>query len=358
MKITSQSSPTTIFNPDYESSITFHPSIILFDKFSIVIDDAWGKTLLEDIDTWSAEKIYKTFKDLYDDDEIGIENVRKYEMERQELKEMIAKKYNGKEIAMQKYLISRFIAQFKKTLNDSRNETYKHNKIQECIPFIKDGIFIINSVDFKQMDNKEHVLISEITKVLSNRKEIQGLHHSLEQMYSHVNYDEMETDMIDFLKIPLWDIPFLDELTYKQLKYTRNALQPVMAPFKIKLQEFWDEINTIQFIDENIEQLKQLCQSKLQPFVQPLQQTIDESLYISQIRNKSQNNNKLTLCLGITSVDKLIQYYEKVETVLPYVASEIKQQASRYLDLKAAQLFVYFKIHTSTEIIPEIETIH
>lgn len=207
----------------------------------------------------------------------------------------------------------------------------------------------MKSFDYSQKDNKEHVLIPEITKVLINRHEIMAFHESVEQMYSHVDYYEMETDMIDFIKIPLWDMPFLDELAYKQLKYTRNNLQPAMAPFKIKLQEFWDEINTIQFIDENMEQLKHLCQSKLHPFVQPLQQTINESLYISQIRNKSENNNKLTMCLGITSADKLIQYYEKVETILPYVASEIKQQVSRYMDLKAAQMFVYFKVRNNEE---------
>ena len=270
--------------------------------------------------------------------------IHDYEEKRKELKEIVPKMHNAKKITMLKHSISCLKKEFKQHLRDNINETYEFNKIQECVPFNKEGIFIMKSFDYSQKDNKEHVLISEITKVLINRLEIMAFHESVEQMYSHVDYNEMETDMIDFIKIPLWDMPFLDELTYKQLKYTRNDLQPAMAPFKIQLQEFWDEIVTIQFVDENMEQLKHLCQSKLQPFVQPIQQAINESLYISQIRNKSENNNKLTMCLGITSADKLIQYYEKVETILPYVASEIKQQVSRYMDLKAAQMFVYFKI--------------
>ncbi len=348
MKITYYDSPEINIVENYMACFMVQPSLILADTFTISLDDSWGKLVMEDIDTWSHEKIYTSFKEVFPADKNALGMIKEYNQMRQAIKNLKALRNKHKELSRITHMFNSISNGFKIYLEFHRDEVIQEHKIQECLPFAQDGVFIMKSIDFKQMDNKEHVLIPEITKVLINRLEIMAFHESVEKMFSHVNYNEIESNEFDFIRIPLWEIPVLDELAYKQLKYTRNDLHPAMAPFKIKLQEFWDEIVTIQFIDENIEQLKHLCQTKLYPFVQPIQHAIDESLYISQIKNKSQNNNKLTMCMGITSADRLIQYYEKVETVLPYVASEIKQQVSRYMDLKATQMFVYFKVHTIT----------
>ncbi len=344
MKITYYDSPTTNYIGDYNVCYTIHPFLLLSDIIQFGVDNSWARLILEDIDTWSPEKIVACFKECYKDHPVAMEMVKDYYEVSTLVKKNTQNKHNNPRKVIGINAFASLHKKFKEDLKTFARDIIVGNELAERMEFRTDGAFVMKPIDFRQKDNKEDALISEISTTITNRDYMLLFDKNVEEIFPFATFGVLETNGFDFIRIPLWDFPYLNSLDYNQMKYTRNDLQPAMAPFKIKLQEFWDEIVTIQFIDKNIEQLKHLCQSKLHPFVQPIQQAINESLYISQIRNKSENNNKLTMCLGITSVHKLIQYYEKVETVLPYVASEIKQQVSRYMDLKATQMFVYFKI--------------
>ncbi len=345
MKISYYDSPTTAYAKDYCVSYIIQPIIILFDSLQFSVDNEWARIILEDMDTWSQDKCVEVFKDCFSYSKSAMAMVELYNQIAPFIKKTSAKKQKDKETLVSLGTINNMNRKFKDDLKGYANLLIEDNNLKGVLPFQNEGIFIMKPFDYQQKNNKEDVLIAEISMRLSTRDHIVSFDKCVEQLYSFSHYEEVENNTSDFIKIPLWDLPMLDEFDYKQLKYTRDDLHPALAPFKMQLKQLSDEIFPLQFIDENIEQLKYLCQSQLQKFVQPIQHSIDESIYISQTRNKSQAWNKLTLNLGITSVENLIQYYEKVETVEPYVANEIKRQTARYLDLKASCFFMYFEQH-------------
>ena len=77
----------------------------------------------------------------------------------------------------------------------------------------------------------------------------------------------------------------------------------------------------------------------------PVQQAIDESLYLSKIKNNSPANYGLTFCLGIGSAETIVDFYQKNEIVEPYEANEIKNRISRHINLKSTYIFTYFEVH-------------
>jgi hypothetical protein len=61
------------------------------------------------------------------------------------------------------------------------------------------------------------------------------------------------------------------------------------------------------------------------------------------MKNKYGNKDEFKFCLGITSAEILIDYYEKTQIILPYVANQIKQRVGRHIDLKANYVFTYIE---------------
>ena len=72
-----------------------------------------------------------------------------------------------------------------------------------------------------------------------------------------------------------------------------------------------------------------------------VQEAIDNSLYLSQIRNQMNSNCSVKFNLGITSVATLVDYYLRAEMIEPYVASEIKDRLKRTMNLDATCVFSY-----------------
>ena len=101
----------------------------------------------------------------------------------------------------------------------------------------------------------------------------------------------------------------------------------------------------LSFLPENYQRIKQLCSEKLNYQSQTIEQTIHEHIYISKLKNQYAQNFGTRLYFGITSVENVINYYEKAEIVPDYVANEIKLQVSRHVDLKATLLFTYYVVH-------------
>ena len=99
-----------------------------------------------------------------------------------------------------------------------------------------------------------------------------------------------------------------------------------------------------------------MCTEKIIPHISPLQQTIDECIYISKARNQLPKKFNLRLCLGIASADTIISFYEKTEVLLPYVSNEIKDQAGKHIDMKSSHIFVYCEIYEMDEIQEVIST--
>lgn len=122
-------------------------------------------------------------------------------------------------------------------------------------------------------------------------------------------------------------------------------MKPVLLPFKAQIKEFSDELSKISFSAENSPHIEKLYADKLNPHIRKLQKAIEESMYISQARNQFPKNIGTKLCLGITSAGNLVNYYEKMNIIFPYVANEIKEQLKRRIDMKMTYPFFYFEMN-------------
>jgi len=79
----------------------------------------------------------------------------------------------------------------------------------------------------------------------------------------------------------------------------------------------------------------------------PVQQAIDESIFLSKSKNNYPENYGLTFCLGIAPAETIINYYQQNKIIEPFEANELKTRISRHINLKSTNIFTYFEIHNS-----------
>ncbi|MEI8203379.1 MAG: hypothetical protein WCH34_10235 [Bacteroidota bacterium] len=216
--------------------------------------------------------------------------------------------------------------------------------------FVDDKVMEVVSMDCFHDKELEHAYIMGIRQTLSERNAILSFDQIIEELVPNQTLSASKINSSDFIKIPLWDFPPLIGLTYEQIKYTRENLQASFAQFKIELTELSDQIFNLSFNTENLPQIKQLCNEKIIPLISPVQQAIDESIYISRNKNQLPKKFNLRFCLGIASAETIINFYEKTEVLLPYVTSEIKDQTGKHIDLKSSHIFVYCEIEEMDEL--------
>ncbi len=214
----------------------------------------------------------------------------------------------------------------------------------ELTPYVDNNVLDVNHLYYFDEPNTEKLIIKEILNSIKDREAILSLEKSVDTIFKSSLFDSVDTEDCDFIKIPMWDIPPCYLLPYIQLNYTRENLKPALVPFKAKLKELSKELFNIKWRQENFQQIKQLCTEKLSEQLAPVQKSIDESLYLSPLKYQYPKFENIKFCLGITSAENLVNYYEKNEIVEPYVASEIKHQLSRYIDLQSTYVFSYVEI--------------
>ncbi len=226
---------------------------------------------------------------------------------------------------------------FKGCLSDSN--------LFEVYPFVKDELLFIVPVDYKDSEDLQDFYIGPVIGAISEKGITIFIDDFIEENFSFTNIDELEKEMFDFIKIPLWELPSFHEITYQETKYTRDQLLDILKPFKTQLQEIKTELFGSLYIQENLDHAKQLYKEKISVHIAPIQDALDESIYLSKQRNKYKDKSGFTYCLGITSVKNMVSFLEKAEVILPYVASEIKEQISKQLDLQTNIVFSYCKMH-------------
>lgn len=344
MKTSYYYSPTSVFKTNKHNGF-IHAMLLISESLMYSVDKSWANLLLEDIDKWSNEKIYEKFKVVFKTDtRIGVV-LDKYDAIARDVKIINTVKHKTKDMLARIVHQKTIINCFKKELLIHRDVLIEHNSIRELMPFIDEGIWLLTLIDFENKANREDVLISEISDTLTRRESILALDKCVEEMFHYAMFNTAENAACDFIKMPLWNFPLLEELNYAQLKFTREDLQLALAQFSSELTDLSESLFQLPFTLDNQTQIKHLCESKLWQLIHQIQQTIDNSIYISQIKNKLGTETGLKICLGIASAETLIGYFKLTETILPYVADEIKQRTSRHIDLKASYVFIYFELY-------------
>lgn len=192
--------------------------------------------------------------------------------------------------------------------------------------------------------NQENKYIEMLTEIVGNKLDILSLNHIVEKLFTFVDGDAYSDMPFDFIKIPLWYFPLLDDFTYAQMKYTREDLKKALPPFNQGVEILLSLVIDKQFTNEISESLLAVLNKHMKPLVKQVQDAINNSLYLCQIKNKTQNKSYARYNLGITSAANLVNYYERSGMVEAYVCSEIKERLGRKITMQDMCVFSYCTI--------------
>ena len=237
---------------------------------------------------------------------------------------------------------------YKSIVKDIRNLLFEDSKLVlmehnlwELFGFVDDKVINILPLEKEGDEKCGDPFLNFIVEKISKRECVFFLDPIINDLFNYINSEATENAQYDFVSIPLWDFPLFIGISYQEMKYTRDQLQDVFKPFNASLEELLEKLLPLPFTQENLPEIKQLYQELISQHINPVKEAMDESIYLLKQKNSLSKESTLSYCLGITSAEILIDFYEKTEIILPYVASEIKQQVSRHIDLKTAFVFTY-----------------
>ncbi len=352
MNINIFDSPTSII-PFHKILINIRSYIFITETITLNDSSAWANMLNVDLNSISDKMAIDFGKWVYKREKQEYEMICTLEDLLLSLKKIRQVKHKDKSMMLVLGNFNIRMANLKQSLKGTLDLFFDFYKIAELRQFIDDKIWSVPFLSYVPDTKKEDVLLQIYFETFLNRNNIIAMDDKLTEYFTCTMLDEDETTVCDFIKIPLWDIPVAEGLTYNQIKHTRADLKPKMMPFTNDLNELAEAFKTIQFLPKNIQTIKELCRKKLSEHIMPMQQSIDDSLYLSHLRNQSAEDMCSKLFLGIASANMLIDYYEKAEIIQPYVASEIKQRLARHVDLKSCYLFTFMNIHSMYGIAPD-----
>ncbi len=330
---------------DYER-YCLHPLIILADRVMYCSISGCLMFVYLDIETWTDEMIFTAFGNTFKDDPEDVKIAEDVKVLYLLVKKIRTIKHKDKGAMLILGNFNSIIRTFKKALIAFQVEQLEDHSLLELVPFVADEVLKLRPLYFIEDTTKEDEFIQEISNTLTERKNILALDFMVDGIFRFTTLDLKEKKASDFIKIPLWEFPPFIGLDYAKIKYTRENLILPLAPFKTMLKELSEQLFGIRFLPENMLKIKQLCNDKLSLLIAPVQKSIDESIYLSQLKNNLPDKFNMKFCLGIASAETIVNYYEKIDVILPYVAAEIKQQISKHIDLKATYVFTYFELNS------------
>ena len=114
---------------------------------------------------------------------------------------------------------------FRKNIKGYTENTLKGIKMYEVMPFIEEGGFEAQEGWFYSEETKgEDPYINSIADYVAANENIFLFDTKVEKIFSFRQVDSRENKETDFIKIPLWNFPPLSDLTYNQMKHTRDNL--------------------------------------------------------------------------------------------------------------------------------------
>ncbi len=326
--------------------LSFHPNILLAD--SVMYDSVAANDLINYLlyDVLDDEMILRMAAAYFRNDKEYPGRSDTLEMFAARLKQLSKVKHKSKEALVLIGKTKMLAKESKKLLKSATEEHLAKENLLELVPFIEPEILKLKAVNYFENDGKENYYVKHIINDITDKDSIFCLEQNVEKLYRFCSLDSNDIKSCDFIKIPLWNLPMMADITYDKLRHSRDNLSTVLSPFKKQCKELREQLSVIPFANENTDSLTQLCIQHLNHHIAPVQKAIDESLYLSQQRNKFAGQIGMKFCLGIASTHFPLDYYEKNQVIVPYVVSEIKQQLSRQTDKIATCVFAYYEIHT------------
>ena len=327
--------------------------IFIADTITLTTRDLDTNLYNVDIISLSDEQALVIAKYGFKDDKEGVQAMKEFEVMYKLMKKTKAIKHKDKQTLMVLGCYQQAFIDLRRGIIWQLEESLKILKVKNLQPFIMEKIWNIANTNIFSETNKEDEYIQLICDSILHRKDFMGFDEILTEKFAGATFDNAVDIDCNFIKIPLWDVLVDEGMASDKIKYTRSDLQTAMKPFKARLNELKEELNTIQFVTENLEEIEKLCKEKILEHVMPVQQAIDNSIYLSHQRNQSQDDTRSKLYLGISSSGMLIDYLEAFEIIAPYVASEVRNRLAKQMDLESTRLFFYQQVHPTQWFVPD-----
>ncbi len=229
-------------------------------------------------------------------------------------------------------------------LNIKSNPT--HHNLYNLIPFIEQGIIELKTGEYKSEKEREDTYLEGISEIIIKRESIFSLDRNIETLYTYTSSDSDSTEFTDFIKIPVCALPPYLGLSYDQIKHSRADLCEALIPFNKNFQDLSEQLFKLPYLPENINHIKQLCNDTLKPHFEPIQQSINNSIYLNSVKDKVGDDLYTILSIGIGPAELPANYYEKAGVISPIVGNEIKQRIKLHYDSNACFMFIYYKVLT------------
>ncbi len=281
------------------------------------------------------------FKDI-EETRGDIEHVKRILPDVKNLKKI---KHKDKNVLACLGLYNSHIRDFRRLLKFTYTDISKKLHLFEIIPFYDKKVFMLSYGENDKAGINEKKFLTKIADALIYRQKTFSLTNHIETFFPFQTITSPETDDCGFIKMPLWKFPFIVNTPFEHINYTREQLQPVLQAFKGHLKELQTEFFGIDFVPENFHQIEQYIIEKMIPLISPVQDAIDDNIYLSKLKNNSPENSGLVFCLGISSAETIVNYYEKNEIIEAFEANEINLRIARHIDLKSTYIFTYFEVH-------------
>ena len=153
----------------------------------------------------------------------------------------------------------------------------------------------------------------------------------------------IEKSAESFYNIPLFSYPFCFCLEKEKLTNIRSNMQAKLKPMMTMIDEFHVEIKNDEF-NEVLEQKCRTFYANLVTEIETMQKHIDNEIYFQQYIHSNAEHHLFTLNIGVTTIDQLINYYEKSKTLQPHSATALKTQLNLSMDINKCYAFLYWTV--------------
>ena len=158
-----------------------------------------------------------------------------------------------------------------------------------------------------------------------------------------INCSEISNDEnFDFYSIPLFKITGNLDLTTEQMKLIRNQFSTISNTISEKINLFNKKIEELTVHSELINEISSF-RDEINPDLTDIQQLIDENIYFRKIINSNENNIVYSYEMAICNYLTIIDYYEKNNTILSFVASNLKKQIEQFCNPNQFIIVFYLK---------------
>ena len=336
--------------PINHESYCIHPCLVIADSVMYFSYSSYLFRMYVDSDSFNDAKLLTESKQISKNDPELIEEIEFVEemmIHAKKIKQLTRK---NKDQLLYLHNYKNGITYIKEYYKDFFETILKGRCCFHLLHFMEKKVLEMKIAEINQHQPFSEEFIKVIPETIIGQESIMMLDQNIETYFSFSTADSPSKRKTDFIKLHLWDFPFFIDLNFEQLNYIREELKPAFAPFKAELDELAILIFDQKLQGVDMEEIRQLFDVKISPYKAPIQHSLDENIFLSKLKNRMNHNNKLRFCLGITSIEILVDYYVKAQVVNPFIAKQNKEQIGQHFDLMSSVLFCYYEIYAPKEI--------